>query len=442
MKSSNGISRFRGLAAAGLVVTLGACSSGPANQITTPASVANPVRSICLPGGQDSDTANVLMLDTLLEAKQDRLFEAMQRAASGGELYKALLYSRVITGMSGAGPEVWEARARIASALDFPHEAEQAHMRASAQGGAPAGKQKPVEEPLPSAHLASKSPSSLADWAASLEIVSGSDSAWGRSHAVVAIRDDVSGISAEGRGEPVRADHVLPNLFVLTDGSTFREKGPSGMGIALVALGALSAGLGGYTGTMSAVEQGQSVAAVGAGELSATKTVLTGGSFRRGIWKDERFETRSDKGKPSGERLAVGYPLVMPTASGQPFSETVPMRLIENGTKTPKLQIGSDAKKTEVASVEVSRLVPPLGLSSLELMVSPEELSTLRPELDASRLASFRARASVAAAAAERFRTDGPAALTIRAPHYAARVADGRCVDIVISESRWLVPEK
>ncbi len=58
---------------------------------------------------------------------------------------------------------------------------------------------------------------------------------------------------------------------------------------------------------MAAVEQGNLAAATGAGEITAKKTVLTGGSFKRGIWKDERFETRSDKGKPSGEHLAVGY---------------------------------------------------------------------------------------------------------------------------------------
>ncbi len=438
MKTSNRTFCIRGLAAASLIVNLGACSSGPSNQISTPASAANRLRPICLPGGQDSDTANVLMLDTLFEAKQDSLFAAMQRAAAGGELYKALLYSRVLTGRSDATPEAWEARARIAGALDFPYEAERARAHASAQGAG--NRTKPVEEPLPSARLASKAPASLADWAASLEIIAGSDSAWGRPRAVVAIRDDVSGISAEGVGEPVQADHVLPNIFVLTDGSTFREKGPSGMGIALVALGALSAGLGGYSGSMAAVEQGQIVAGAGAGELSATKTVLTGGSFKRGLWKDERFETRSDKGKPSGERLAVGYPLVMPTASGQPFSETVPMRLIENGTKTAKMRVGSDPKPTDVSSVLVTRLLPS-GASSLEAIVTADELSDLVPTLEPSRLAAFQVRSSLVTGAADRYRAD-PSGVRILSPRYAARVADGRCIDVVISESRWLVPEK
>ncbi len=438
MKTPKTTSWISPLSAASLALTLGACSSGPSNRISTPASAANSVRPVCLPGGQDSDTANVLMLDTLLEAKPDRLFAGMQRAAAGGELYKALLYSRVLTAKSDTTPEAWEARARIAGALDFPYEAEQARAHASAKGTGIGTK--PVEEPLPSARLASKAPASLADWASSLEIVAGSDSAWGWPRAVVAIRDDVSGISAEGVGKPVQADHVLPNIFVLTDGSTFREKGPNGMGIALVALGALSAGLGGYSGSMAAVEQGQTVAAAGAGELSATKTVLTGGSFKRGLWKDERFETRSDKGKPSGERLAVGYPLVMPTASGEPFSESVSMRLVENGTKTAKLRVGSDPKPTDVSSVRVTRLLPS-GASSLEAIVTVEELSDLVPTLEPTRLAAFQVRSSLVAGVADRYRAD-PSAVRILSPHYAARITDGRCVDVVITESRWLLPEK
>ena len=430
---------FRAMATAGLIAILAACSSSPSATVATHPSAAKPVRPICLPGGLDSDTANVLMLDTLLEAKEGGLFDAMKQSASSGQLYKALLYSRVLTEKPAAGPEAWQARARIAGALDFPHEAKLALERGTAPAGASAGKRMPVEEPLPSAHLASKAPTSLADWAASLEIVSGSEAAWGRRNAVVAIRDDVSGISGEGLAEPVRLDHVLPNLFVLTDGSTYREKGPSGWGVALLALGAINAGLGGYTGNMAAVESGQMAAAQGAGELSATRTVLTGGSFKRGIWKNDSFETRSDKGKPSGERRAVGYPLVLPTASGEPFAEVVSMRLIENGTKTPKLVIGSDASPTAVSALQVSRLMPSLGLSSLEVIVSPEELAMLLPDLDPERVAAFRGRASVAASAAAGY---GAGTLAIRTPRYAARVADGRCVDIVTSESRWLVPEK
>ncbi len=423
---------LRSMAAIGAVAALSACTSGspsPSWQPIVLPAAANPVRSLCLPGGIETDTANVLMLDLLLEARPERLLEGARKAEARGELYKALLYSRILTGHEGARPDAWRARARIAAALDFPHEAEEAN-RAAAGGASSSVLARPIEEPLPSVHLASTAPASFSDWAASLEITAGSLTAWGQDRAVVAVRSDVSGYSEDGVGLPVRLDLVLPGAFVLAGGQTFKLKGGSGWGGTLVVLGFINAALGAYTGSSEAMEVGQSSVEQGMDKISTAPKLLKGGAYKRGYWTGETFETIGEKGDPSGGGWAVGYPIVLPTASGSPFSEAVPMKLIEDGTKV------------SVPSIQVSRLLPSIGLSSLEAIVTSKELVTLLPKLDRARTSAFRGRASVAKAAADNFKRNGAGSLTFAEPRYAGRTPDGQCVDVTIGAQRWLIPEQ
>src|SRR5688572_3823910 len=136
---------------------------------------------------RDAAYARLFAGDGLRSSDPQTIFQRMMAAAKQGETHKALYLARLFTAAKPDLAAGWTNRAQLADSLGF--DAEAAASRANASDGA--------NRPIPPTALpgAMKTrPASLADWAAALALVADDVAVKEGPHALVAVRDDLSGV--------------------------------------------------------------------------------------------------------------------------------------------------------------------------------------------------------------------------------------------------------
>ena len=196
----------------------------------------------------DADYSTWMLGNGLRQAPPEKLFERMKAAADSKEQYKALYFSRLITDAAPNLSGAWTNRAAFADALGLGGEAnlsransDSGNSRVIVHGGM-----------LPGTTLSHR-PTTLSDWAAAMSLLA-DDTAAREGSAVVAVRDDVTGVeevqgeNPQVNGRPISLDDLLANAFVLKNADPMKEHNTRGgmlaLGIAMAALGGVSAGLG------------------------------------------------------------------------------------------------------------------------------------------------------------------------------------------------------
>jgi hypothetical protein len=323
-------------------------------------------------------------------------------ASEAGEGYKALYLARLFTDLQPDNAAGWSNRARLAAAVGFAGEA------AAAQANAQSGTSAPVSgNALPGA-IATK-PASLHDWAAALALLADDVAAREGRPVIVSVKDDLSGIQVasqediqrENRGpwataKPVRAEDVLPNLFVLSQAQPMDHKSMKG---SMFALGALALAGSGYASTVGAAEAATTFAGLYGNAMARAFEVPSdykGGKYTAVTYAEAAPKRVELTPKTSGKSEAVGTPLPLLWASGPSRSQALPA-VWANGDsdKSEAIRMDRAAKTREWKKY----IVPPLRyprlqqlcagvgrcsphLTVLEVMLTADDLKVLAPGTD------------------------------------------------------------
>src|SRR5262245_49647400 len=196
----------------------------------------------------DADYSSWMLGDGIRQADPEKLYARMKSAADSKEQYKALYFSRLITDAAPDLPGAWTNRAAFAEALGLLVEA-----NLSKANALPGASRVAVPGGMLPGIVLSHRPVTLSDWAAAMSLMADDTSAR-EGFAVVAVRDDVTGIeevqgeNPQVTGKPISLDDLLANAFVLRNADPMKEHNTRGgmlaLGIAMAALGGMSAGLG------------------------------------------------------------------------------------------------------------------------------------------------------------------------------------------------------
>jgi hypothetical protein len=304
--------------------------------------------------------------DGIRGADPSAIFQRMAAAAERGHIYKALYFARLFTTVKpdlGAG---WSNRAKLAAALGF--EAEASASRTNAAGG---GNQPVPPSALPG--LLTVRPATLTDWAAAMALVADDVSAKEGQHALVAVRDDLSGVqiaAAEDiqraqRGpwaaaKPVQIDHVLTNLFVMPRATPMDKKSMKG---GLFALGAVALAGSTFASTVGAGEAAAAFSEMygdAMGRAFELPSELKGGTFTAVTYTSGAAAKTDAKPRTAGKYEAVGTPVPMLWASGSSMSAVQRAHWRSgDSSKSEAMRIDAKTKKQEWKKHEVPALMYP-----------------------------------------------------------------------------------
>jgi hypothetical protein len=273
--------------------------------------------------------------DGLLDVAPRLLFTRMSAAAAAGDTYKALYLARVFTEVAPALPDGWRNRAQLAGALGLTREAAASNRRAND----PSGNEPVPLDLLPGQPLTVK-PASIADWAGAVLLMSDAARV-ARISSLPVVRDDVSGLrstteqelrsnpdrGAWARAEPIRLDHVVPNVLLLRSGQPMKFKSENsgsfwaGMGLAMLA-GAAQAKNAGASATTLAEASGSMMA-----RADAVKSHYVGGKFEAVSFPAGTAKTTVQQPRSTGEHDAVGIPVPVLWAAGGSMAATTRVNL-------------------------------------------------------------------------------------------------------------------
>lgn len=340
-----------------------------------------------------------LAADGIRHADPKALFQRIAAATQAGEGYKALYLSRLFTHMQPENQTGWANRARLAASLGFATEA------AGAQANTEAGAATAVRGgALPGSFKVR--PTTLSDWAAAIALASDDVMAREGRAVVVAVRDDLSGVSVptneevqlEGRGpwataKPLQLDDVLPNLFAMPQATPMDRKSMKG---GLFALGALALAGSTYANTIGAADAAAQFSEMYGNAMAHAFEVpseFKGGSFTAVTYVNGAPRSTNVTPKTAGKREAIGTPVAMLWASGGSLSPTIEA-VWRNGDSGKSEAIKLDAKTTkqEWKKYEIKSLLYPRmhqlcaapnqcspKLTLMELMLSADDLQALAP---------------------------------------------------------------
>jgi len=353
---------------------------------------------------RDERYLRLLAADGLRTADPQAVVERMRAAATRGELYKGLYLSRVFTAAKPELPAGWTNRARLAASLGFDAEAAASQRNAEAPGSAA----------VPAAALPGKlkvRPATLSDWAAALALVADDVAATEGAHAIVAVRDDLSGltpasdddVAQEKRGpwataKPVQVEHVLTNLFVLRQATPMDKKSMKG---GLFALGAVALGASTFATTVGATEAAAAFTEMYGEAMSGAFEVpseLKDGSFVSVTFAGNTAKAVENKPRTAGKYEAVGTPLPILWASGGSMNPALQAQW-KNGDESKSQAIRLDAKTTKrdwkkqqvpalayprVAQVCINARLCSPHVTVFELMLTAEDVAVLAPGLQSA----------------------------------------------------------
>jgi hypothetical protein len=356
----------------------------------------------------------MLAADGLREADPKALFARIAAATQANEGYKALYLSRLFTELRPDNQTGWANRARLAANLGF--EAEAAAARTNAESGSAT----PVRgAALPGTFKVR--PTSLADWAAAIAMASDDVRAREGRAVVVAVRDDLSGLSVpsneeiqrEARGpwanaKPVQLEDVLPNLFAMPQATPMDRKSMKG---GLFAMGALALAGSTYATHIGAADAAAQLSQAYGNVMAHAFEVpsdFKGGSFLAVTYANGIAKSANITPKTAGKHEAIGTPVAMLWASGGSLTPTLDA-VWRNGDSSKSEAIKLDAKTTKqewkkyelkaMSYPRVQQLCAGVNQCStpvtvLEVMLSADDLQALAPGTDARlpRLSSYAAR--------------------------------------------------
>jgi hypothetical protein len=361
----------------------------------------------------DPEYFRMLAADGLRSVDPKILYQRIAAATQAGEGYKALYLSRLFTELQPNNQAGWNNRAQLATAVGFDIEA--AAARANASSGAPAAFSGGA---LPGAFKVR--PTTLADWAAALAMAADDTAAREGRAVVLAVRDDLSGVNVasneeiqrEARGpwataKPVQLEHVLTNLFALTDATPMDKKSMKGGRFALGALAMAGSAYSSYSGMADTAAALSELSGNLLGQSFEVASELKGGQYVAVTYVNGSARSAVQKPKTSGKREAVGTPLTMLWASGGSLTPAVPA-VWRNGDSNTTAAIKIDAKTTkqEWKKYQIGQLFYPRMqqfcdgagacspmLTLLEVMLSAEDLRAFAPSVE-SRLPNIASWAS------------------------------------------------
>lgn len=352
---------------------------------------------------RSDDYQRLLAGDGLRSLDPQVLYQLVAEAAKRNEPYKALYLARLFTQLRPEVASGWTNRARLATALGFEGEA-------AASGSRAIGTETPVPpSALPGALTVR--PATLHDWAAALALVSDDVAATQGPNALVAVRDDLSGIqmaddeavAAGGRGpwataKPVQVDNVLTNLFVMTHATPMDKKSVRG---GMLALGAIALGGSTYataTGVTQAAQAFTQMYGEAMSKAFAVKSELKDGSFRAMTFSHGKGTQVEVKPQTAGKYEAVSTPLPILWASGGSMSPTVRAQWKSGDEKRAQaMKLDARTKKQEWKKHEVPALSYPRvhqlclnervcspKLTLFELLLTTDDLAVAAPALRSS----------------------------------------------------------
>ena len=343
-----------------------------------------------------------LAADGLRSSDPKALFQRIVAATQAGQAYKALYLSRLFTELQPDNRVGWTNRAKVAASLGFDAEA------AAAQANAETGTTRPLSgAALPG--IVKARPSTLADWAAALALISDDTTAREGRPVVIAVRDDLSGVSVasaqeierQGRGpwanaKPVQIEDVLTNLFAMPQATPMDGKSVKG---GMFALGALALAGSAYTSSVGAADSAATLAGLyGAAMASAYEVPsdFKGGEFISTTYANGAPRATKMSPKTAGKREAIGTPLPLLWASGPSLSPFLAATW-RNGDTNKSEAIGwtPTRRSRSGRNTTCRRLVYPRlhqlcagadvcspKLTVLELILSAEDLRALAPGTD------------------------------------------------------------
>ena len=321
-----------GAIAVWLVATAGAAAEKKAQP---PAQYPSPVlRQAAAARFADGEYFRWMAADGLLKADPKKLYAAIQRAADRGEVYKVHLLSWVFTEAAPDNAAGWKNRANSAAALGLSAEAEKCAAAALDPGS---GRSVPPSL-MPGA--VSIRPRTLEDWAASLALLAESVRLARGADRILAVKDNVSGVTVHGideddikegmlpwaTAERVALAHVGPNVFQLLAADPMKPKSVNkGQLFGAILLGAAAAYAGGTPGVdVSSLTPSMQLS----GDLMANAfevpSNLIKGSYTMASFDGQgHSKTVVAAPKTSGKSNAVETPLPILWASGGAFAPFV-----------------------------------------------------------------------------------------------------------------------
>jgi hypothetical protein len=355
----------------------------------------------------------MLAADEIRNADPKALFARMAAATQANEGYKALYLSRLFTALQPDNRTGWANRAQLAAGLGFDDEA--AAARANAETGAAT----PVRGGALPGTLKVR-PTSLADWAAAMALVSDDVKAREGRPVVVAVRDNLSGVSVpsneeiqrEARGpwvnaKPVQLEDVLTNLFAMPQATPMDRKSMKG---GLFAMGALALAGSTYATQIGAVDAAAQLSEAYGNAMAQAFEVASdfkGGSFMAVTYANATPKTTTHTPKTAGKHEAIGTPVAMLWASGGSTSPVLDA-LWRNGDSNKSEAIKLDAKTTkqewkkyELKAMSYPRLQQLCATNQcsaqvtiMEVMLTADDLRVLAPGTETllPRLATYATR--------------------------------------------------
>jgi hypothetical protein len=341
--------------------------------------------------------------DVLRTAEPVAVWARLKSAADAGKNHKALLLARLFTQMQPESAAGWKNRSALAATLGLAEEA--ALSQANAEHPA-------QRVPVPGGFLPGRAfrvrPATLDDWAAAVVLLG--DDVWQATggQALVAIRDDVSGvevITPDGAtdggyvvAKRLRLHDVGQNLFATRRSQPMKQKSSSAGWTAAMLGATMMSALNQSSGNTALANDWQDLANRFGGRAAVAPSRLEGGSFEQTTWAADtgRAVTETVKPRPAGEFKAVSTPLVVLWASGPSGSASVRADGVTGKGKRPKVQTwagpgaGAAPKTAEAPSLWYPRLgalsldgVSYESLTILELMLTAEDLEGLVPDAQA-----------------------------------------------------------
>lgn len=350
----------------------------------------------------DSGYFRMLAADGIRTSDPKALFQRISAATEAGEAYKALYLARVFTEVQPENRVGWTNRAKLAASLGFDAEA------AAAQAIAETGSARSLAgTALPG--IVKVRPSTLADWAAALALVADDTTAREGRGVVLAVRDDLSGVTVasaqeierEQRGpwataKPVQMEDVLPNLFAMTQATPMDRKSMKG---GMFALGALALAGSAYSSSVGAADSAATLAGLYGTAMANAYEVpsdFKGGEFMATTYANGSPRAAKMVPKTAGKREALGTPVPILWASGASLSPFVAATWRNGDTdKSEAIRLDAKAKKQEWKKHAVPSLMYPRMqqlcaaandcspmLTLLEIMLSADDVRALAPGIE------------------------------------------------------------
>jgi len=341
----------------------------------------------------------VLASDGIRSSDPRALFERITAATRSGEAYKALYLARIFTELQPENRAGWTNRATLAASLGF--DAEAAAAKAIGESGIPRSLAGAV---LPG--LLKVRPTTLSDWAAALALMADDTTAREGRGVLVAVRDDLSGVTVaaaeevqrEARGpwataNPVQMEDVLTNAFVLSQARPMDRKSIKG---GMFALGALALAGSAYSSSIGAADSATTLAGLYGSAMAGAYEVPS--DFKGGEFVARTYLTGSPRDtkispKTSGKHEAVSTPLPLLWGSGPSLVPAIAATWSNGDSdKSNAIKIDAKTKKQEWKKYRIPALTYPKlqrmcdqhngcspQLTLLEVMLTTEDLRAIAP---------------------------------------------------------------